>query len=556
MPSLNPFQQKLKTAYLRAVPFIAVTTQDQPATLALLPDCLPENMPVLTWDIVTGLGGYDTAGNETAQWILDRAKAEEFQGPSGFGALVSLLRNSREDLPTNVFCLVAHNLHRGLDDPATIQSIANCRGWLAEGGTLDRVARSSCLIMLAPSFSWPAELAQDVYALVDAPPEEARLKEIITEVCSWSEIPPPEEPTLTKAAESLLSLSEFSAQQEVALSLSRNAQWTENLGERRRARVNATPGLDLFGGRTSFADIGGYSEIKSFFTRLFNGPLGFRSIFFIDEIEKGLGSMQDSSGVSLRMLGTILSHISDTGVSGILLHGVPGSGKTAVSQACSGEFKVPFVSADLSAMQNSLVGKSEENLRRALEIDKSLGRGKSLWVATCNEIDRIPAPLLSRFDLATFTFDLPSPEELSSIWPIQLAAHGLDTSQALPDSTGWTGREIKGCCKKAFALGLSVCEASQFVIPLSISSPLTIEKCHSEASGKLLSSSYPGPFRAPKGEAKKGRAMQLESDSSQAPIIVMASPSPYQFSPAQQPEAPFVPKPRIGFGEDESPKKD
>lgn len=552
MPPLNPFQQKLKTAYLRAVPFIAVTSQDQPATLALLPDCLPKNMPILTWDIVTGLSGYGEAGNTLAEWTLDRTKAEDMQGPSGFSTLVGLLKSGKEVLQPNVFCLVAHNLHRGLDDAAIVQTISNSRGWLAEGGTLDRVARSSCLIMLAPSFTWPAELSQDVYSLVDAPPEEDRLKDIITEVCSWNDLTPPEEPILTKAAESLLSLSEFSAQQEVALAISRESSWTENLGERRRARVNATPGLDLYSGRTTFADIGGYFEIKSFFSRLFAGPMGFRSIFFIDEVEKGLGSMQDSSGVSLRMLGTILSHISDTGVSGILLHGVPGSGKTAVSQACSGEFKVPFVSADLSAMQNSLVGKSEENLRRALEIDRSLGRGKSLWVATCNEIDRIPAPLLSRFDLATFTFDLPSPDELASIWPIQLAAHNLDLSQPLPDSAGWTGREIKGCCKKAYALGLSVCEAAQYVIPLSVSSPQTIEKCHGEAAGKLLSASYPGPFRAPKIEPRKGRAMSLDTENSpQQPLIVLANPSPYQFSPAQ-PDQPFVPKPRIGFGDDES----
>jgi hypothetical protein len=546
---LNPFQQNLKTAYCKAVPLIAVSTQDQSATLSLLPPCFLPDLPILSWDIVSGVKGTNDTGEYLAEYITSRVKdVEDLQGRDGFRALVSLMRESFDSLPYNAFCLVALNLHRGLDDSSVIQTIANCRNWLAQGGTINGQVSSSCLVLLAPSFTFPAELSQDIYSLTDDPPQEARLREIILDVCSWSSVPVPQEPTLTKAAESLLSLSEFSAQQEVALAVSSDPSWTDSLGDRRRIRVNETPGLELFSGKTSFRDIGGYEEIKSFFSLLFNGPMGFRSLFFVDEIEKGLGSASDSSGVSLRMLGTILSYMSDNNVSGILLHGVPGAGKSAVSQACSGEFKVPFVSADLSAMQNSLVGKSEENLRRALEIDKSLGRGKSLWISTCNDIEKIPAPLLSRFDLGVFTFDLPSEGELSSIWPIQLAAHGLDISQPLPNSAGWTGREIKAACKKAFALGLSVVDASKYVIPLSISKPEDIEKCHREAAGKLLSASYPGPFVMPKESKRTGRAIQQES----SPTIILATPSPYQFTNA--PEQPFTPKPRIGFGEDDPSK--
>ena len=553
-PSLTPFQAKFLHAQKRAVPIMAVTTTDQQATLDSILPALYQNMPLIVWDIVRGLTGKGKAGIALAEFVNSNSKPEDFQGSDGFVNLITKLQENHEDLPFSVFTLAALNIHRGIEDAAVVQAILNSRDWLAKGGTISssvggkvtKINAACSLVFLSPSFSWPLELVQDIYSLEDAAPDVDKLAQIIKDSTEWAGIEAPSHEKILQGAESLLSLNEFSATQEVALALSESPSWVENLGERRRVRVNSTPGLEMYDGSTNFSDVGGYVEAKSFLKRLFAGPLGIKSIFFFDEIEKQLGSMNDSSGVSLRMLGTILSHMSDNKVSGILFHGVPGSGKTALSQACSGEFNVPFVSNDLSSVQDSLVGKSEARLRQNLAIDKALGRGKSLWIATCNEISRIPAPLLSRFDLATYTFDLPTEDELALIWQIQIRAFGLDASQPLPDSAGWTGREVKGCCKKAFALSIPLVEAANYVIPLSVSSPGVIETCHKEAEGKLLSASYPGPFKRSEREEKGRRAINVGEDSPQVALIAMEGRPPYQFTPgASQEELPK--KDKIGF---------
>jgi ATPase family associated with various cellular activities (AAA) len=428
-----------------------------------------------------------------------------------------------------------------------IQSLSLARDWAKRGGMLGSGKSSHCIILLGTSFTLPAELSQDILSLDDAPPSEEEIKGLLTQVTQAAGLPDASPDTLMKSAEALLSLSSFAVEQEAAMSLTREGLNVDDLGERRRIRVESSPGLYMPRERPNFSSTGGYTEAKSFLTQLFAGPLGLRSIMFFDEIEKAVGATNDSSGVGLRMLGQLLTHMSLSRTSGILLHGVPGSGKTALAQACSGEFGVPFINCSLSEMQNSLVGQSEANLKRALEIDKSIGQGKSLWIATCNEVERIPAPLFRRFDLATFTFDLPNPEERASIWPIQLANYGLDTSQELPLDEGWTGSDIASCCKKAFALGVSVVEASKRVIPLSLSARKTIDKCHKEAEGCFLSSSYPGPFKMPIKKPGE-RVISLEDGQETQPqlVVINAAPSPFQFSPGE-PQEPFVKKDKIGF---------
>lgn len=540
---------QLKKARARGVPLLAIATQDPIATTKTILSSLPSDLPLLSWDIVDGLSGIGASGIACQEQIAESTNLEALKGDGGLVNSLVFLRSNFSESGTPIF-LTLHNAHRALDDLAIIQALSLSRDWAKKGGYLSTGSRSShCVILLGTSFSLPPELSQDILSLEDAPPSEEEIKSLLVQVTSAAGLPEPQPETLAKSAEALLSLSHFAVEQEAAMSLTKEGLNIADLGERRRVRVQSSPGLYMPSDKPDFSSTGGYTEAKSFLTQLFAGPLGIRSIFFFDEIEKALGSSNDSSGVGLRMLGQLLTHMSLSKTSGILFHGVPGSGKTALAQACSGEFGVPFINCSLSEMQNSLVGQSEANLKRALEIDKSIGQGKSLWIATCNEVERIPAPLFRRFDLATFTFDLPTQEERASIWPIQLANYGLDQAQELPLDDGWTGSDIASCCKKAFALGVTVVEASKRVIPLSLSARKTIEKCHKEAEGCFLSSSYPGPFKTPVRKAGD-RAITLEESqqAEQQPqlVVINAAPSPFQFSPNESQE-PLPKKDKIGF---------
>jgi SpoVK/Ycf46/Vps4 family AAA+-type ATPase len=182
----------------------------------------------------------------------------------------------------------------------------------------------------------------------------------------------------------------------------------------------------------------------------------------------------------------------------------------------------------------SLVGQSEANIRQALRIieamapcvafideaEKSLsgasGSGDSgvsarlfgtllTWmndhtsdvylVVTCNDISRLPPEFsrAERFD-GIFFLNLPSAEERRAIWQLYLAQFELDTRQKLPPDEGWTGAEIRACCRLAALLDLPLVQAAQNVVPVSVTAAESVERLRTWASGRCLSADQPGIY--------------------------------------------------------------
>lgn len=175
----------------------------------------------------------------------------------------------------------------------------------------------------------------------------------------------------------------------------------------------------------------------------------------------------------------------------------PGAAKSAVAKAAGATAGVPTVAFDLSAMQSSLVGGSGERLRAALQVVDAISQGRSVWIATCNSITSLPPELRRRFTLGTFFFDLPCAEERAAIWKIYREKWGLSGEQ--PDDDGWTGAEIKECCRKAWRLDLSLKESAAYIVPVSRSAADQIESLRRQASGRFLSASRPGVFAMESG---------------------------------------------------------
>src|SRR5213596_3170404 len=156
---------------------------------------------------------------------------------------------------------------------------------------------------------------------------------------------------------------------------------------------------------------------------------------------------------------------------GILMLGVQGCGKSLCAKAVSCLWQLPLLRFDMGRMFGSLVGSSEDNVRRAIavaesvaptilwvdEIDKAFagtqGSGVSdggttarvfgtflTWlsektapvfvVATANDISQLPPELLRKGRLDEIFFvDLPSPEDRAEIFSIHLAKRGRDAGQ-------------------------------------------------------------------------------------------------------------------------------
>jgi hypothetical protein len=79
------------------------------------------------------------------------------------------------------------------------------------------------------------------------------------------------------------------------------------------------------------------------------------------------------------------------------------------------------------------------------------------------------------------------------IWAIYEKKYGV--SGRRPDDEGWTGAEIKECCRKAARLRMPLTDAAQYTVPISKSAAEQVKSLRQQASGKFISASNAGLYR-------------------------------------------------------------
>jgi SpoVK/Ycf46/Vps4 family AAA+-type ATPase len=218
---------------------------------------------------------------------------------------------------------------------------------------------------------------------------------------------------------------------------------------------------------------------------------------------------------------------------GALLLGVQGCGKSLCAKAVSGLWNVPLLRFDVGRMFSSLVGSSEENIRRAIqvaesvapvilwvdEIDKALAGAASsagsdggtaarvfgtllTWlsektspvfvIATANDISRLPPELLRKGRLDEIFFvDLPTAVERREIFRIHLEKRGrkvaaFDLEELAAVSEGFNGAEIE----EAVIAGLfdafsSGTDLSTPILKAAIAETVPLSKTMSEELNRL-----------------------------------------------------------------------
>lgn len=497
------FIEQFQAVRRTSTPIVAIRTPDPAATVAniqqseehMVIDGKPTAPPaILLHDIVRGLVGVNgeaedpitrtapTLGMALAKALCEGGAPESLRSP-----VTTLNRASKMPKFSILFISNAHLLFH---DPAVVQAIWNLRDAFKQN------FRTLCL--LGPDFTLPSALANDVTVLDEPLPDAAQLAVIVHEAYESAEVAKPDDDTTMKCVDATCGLSAFSAEQVCAMSIAEKGMDLSSLWERKRQMIEQTPGLSVWRGGERFSDIGGYTNAKTFLTRVINGKLRPRAIGFIDEIEKAIGggADMDTSGTSQEMLGTLLTFMQDTEATGLIFIGPPGTIKSGMAKAAGNEANIPTISYNLSAMKGSLVGESGANMRKANRVMDAISQNRTLWIATCNSIGKLPPELRRRFSYGTFFFDLPDDQERDAIWAIYLGKFGLGKNKR-PADKGWTGAEIKTCCMVADRLGISLAEASTYIVPVARSAAEVIGRLRSEAHGRFISASKSGVYSTP-----------------------------------------------------------
>ncbi|MCX5814169.1 MAG: AAA family ATPase [Proteobacteria bacterium] len=359
--------------------------------------------------------------------------------------------------------MICHNLHLFLEIPEVIQTIQNgIPRWKATG---------CALIMVSPIIQLRPEV-EKFFHVIDLPlPGDEELFKLQTDIGNPLNIKPNR-----KAARAAKGLTEFEAETAYALSLIRRGYFSTRTISEAKSQIIKKSGLMEFWEPEDISNVGGLQLLKSYIQK--------RSQAFSPE------------NVTLPQL------------KGILLVGIPGTGKSLASKATASILGWPLIRLDIGALKGSLVGQSELRMRQATslidafgkcvvwidEIEKAFSGTRSsgetdggttasmfgyfltwmnetksqvLVMATANNISQLPPELLraGRFD-ATFFVDLPVRSERTEIIRIMNKKHNSDIPATYAEKlNGYTGAEIEQLAKDSLYDGLE--EAYNCLVPLS-----------------------------------------------------------------------------------------
>ena len=331
------------------------------------------------------------------------------------------------------------------------------RGLLDVAGTLKR--NGSAIVMIAPGFgSLPPELVHVVPVIRQPLPSRAELLNPLQLIANAAGVQLNGNAAELVNAAAGLTLAE--AENAFALSLAERGELAADIVAREKMRTIAGTGFLSVEQPRPLSDIGGLNSLKR---------------YFAEQVAPNFGN-------------PLLS------VRGILLAGMPGTGKSLAAKVAPAMLRVPLVRFDISACKGGIVGQSERNVRAATalaeaiapcvlwidEIEKALGGFRSsaatdggttlsmvghllTWlqehnapiftVATCNAFDALPPELTraGRFD-ERFYVDLPTATERAAIAGVHVRRFGLPAELAdvfAARCDGFTGAELEQAIKNA-----------------------------------------------------------------------------------------------------------
>lgn len=320
--------------------------------------------------------------------------------------------------------------------------------------------KSIVYVFISNVFEIPKELEHELILVNMDLPSKEDLKEMATDLCSNFGISLGER-LIDSASDAALGLTTFEAENAFATSLSKTKNLDIGIINNVKRQIICKDGLlEYQESKESVENVGGMHEFINYASERFSA---------YSEEAQAYGLPYPK---------------------GVLLVGIPGCGKSLAAKALSNMWQKPLLKLDIGKLFGSLVGDTESNTRKALqlaeamapdilwldEIDKGLsGVGSSgktdsgvtsrmfgtilTWlqekevpvyvIATANNISALPQELLrkGRFD-EIFFVDLPTEDERKEIFSIQLQKHkrqasDFEVEKLAQISDGYNGAEIE-----------------------------------------------------------------------------------------------------------------
>lgn len=441
--------------YIRArYPIIAIVSHEETRVMSAI-EQVAKNMKlangkriprkIVEWSLTRGLVG------------MEDVAADEYADPS---AALGLVASFDEDGDKESHLFVFKDLHKVVEND--IRVVRYLRDIASRFET-----RKHNLILLSPSMTIPADLEKQV-AVIDWPlPDVKELTDILRQ--AEANVPDGTPVTLNGNRDQVIQAMRGLTEAEAANVLKAGVVACGELGDgviahviaEKKQIIRKSGVLEYFEADVSMSDVGGLANLKQY-----------------AEIKRSAMSPK------ARLAGV-------DAPKGVLLVGVPGTGKSLSAKAIAGG-TLPLLRFDIGkVLGNGRVGAAEGNMTTALkvaeaiapcvlwldEIEKALADnggasdggvmmrvlGSLLtWmqetaapvytIATANSVSSLRPELLSRFDDVCFV-DLPGAESRKQILNLHLAKRGQkvegDTSAVVSATWGFSGREIEKVVKFA-----------------------------------------------------------------------------------------------------------
>ncbi len=427
---------------------------------------------------------------------------------------------------------VLKDFHHYVSDPSVIRAMRDCADALRTS--------YKTLIILSPVLRIPIELEKDLTVVDYKMPDTEEMRKILDRMIKAVEGNPRVK----------INLNADSKERLVKSALGLTAVEAENAFSR----------VIVSKGRLSEADIKDVLEEKRQIVR----KAGLLEFYEVDEEFDQIGGLKLLKDWLIKRGQSFSEKAREYGLPeprGALLVGVQGCGKSLTAKAVSTLWRLPLLRLDLGKLFSGIIGSSEENMRKAIQIAESLApcilwldeieKGLSglessavsdagtasrvfgtfiTWlqekktpvfvIATANDIDRLPPELMrkGRFD-EIFFVDLPNSNERREIFEIHLHDFGREPSKFNLEkisklATGFSGAEIKESVISAmydgFADGREFSEVDiennlKQTVPISRTMNEQIRKLRSWAGVRARRANLPEPGGGlPEGEHAEG----------------------------------------------------